>query len=1004
MIMSKNAVSNLIARYKTILQNCTLLNTFGTLAVATALAGVMLGGASTALAASSYSAHKSTYAITPDGAVVDASGATQDWASYDASTGTVTLNLDGTTLSGSTGTTYGVISNIALSGTADKVSCNIIVNGGMLSDNQSSNAGGAMTLWTQANLSEGSYPYFKHEINGTTFENNSATNIGGALFIARQASFDDSNGAAGVSITSSAFTRNEANKGGAIYNESDGIVIADSNFTSNVATTSGGAIYNEGEVAINSAEFIGNIVGIDADESANDTRGYGGAIYTAATTTNSGAMTIKNTDFSNNKAIGGGTSLSASGGAIYASKTQLTIDGGTFSGNFAEGTGGALGLWHDNATATYKASSFSIANATFSDNESSRKGGAIAFLGWEAYNGNDTYASYTDYVSSVAKSTFERNTSDFGGAIYAEFAALTVSASSFTDNKASTDAGAIYNNGISSTITDSTFTSNTASANGGAIYNNAGSITFSGTNTFSANTANGVLNDIYNAGTINVFGNLTLDGGITGSGATNFSADSVLTITKDTSLSNVVTTAGAKLVVTGIELSDGSASVDLAISGTIAENSWGYTTDSATVDANTIAFDSAFYTATSTSYGDGTYTVVVSQVSVSDALGDTIDTGLAGLIDTAISSNTASAGVDFIKSASTQEGGGTIIEGATKLAATGAVVPGLGSVNTAAVSNTGTRTSVVGQSKVTAASDTSTWLAMNGDGIIFPTADASKMTQGFGMWLMPMLNHTSADGFKSGSNSYGYDSNIMGISLGADYTFADDLRLGLAFNVGSGSSRSTGDFATTENNFDYYGFTAYGAKRFADFGLSFDMGYTMSQNTMEQSATGGNLQGNVDAGMVSLGLKGEYIVALDGFNVTPYAGLRFNYYDVDGYDTTQNGSALFSAARSESTVWEIPVGVSLDTTIQVGSWDMTPSLGLGVKFAAGDLDAEQKVSISGIDGTAVLSSEVADEFTFQGALGLAFAKDVCTLSLNYNLDLSENVKSHGMSLNLRYDF
>ncbi|MFI3270942.1 MAG: autotransporter outer membrane beta-barrel domain-containing protein [Pseudomonadota bacterium] len=544
----------------------------------------------------------------------------------------------------------------------------------------------------------------------------------------------------------------------------------------------------------------------------------------------------------------------------------------------------------------------------------------------------------------------------------------------------------------------------------------------------SAIIISGTALDLGESGSLIVDADVDNTGAITGvgtiaDGAAYFGDDSLCIIdmsawsTTDAALtaSTITTAEGAKLLVTttGATLTEGedgesTATIKIA-SGTaasdavtIATDSWGNGEDG--VDTDTIFLDNAFMEVTSVTKEDSSYSITIGQVDASDALGVNLDSGLAALIDNAIASGVDSAGIDFIKDASNQDNGDVIIEGATKLAANAAVVPGLSSVNAAAAANMGARTTIVPQAKATAAADSSNWLAMNGDGAILPTADGGNMAQGFGIWFMPMYNHTSADGFKSGSYNYGYDTDIVGATLGADYTFASDLRLGLAFNVGSGSSKSTGDFATTENDFDYVGVSVYGAKHFDALGLSFDMGYTASENEMVQDATDGDLYGDADASLFTVGVKAEYLIPLDSFNVTPYAGLRFNYYDVDAYDTKQNGDALFSTASGDNTVWEIPVGVTFDTTTKVGSWDMTPSLGLGVKFAMGDLDADQEVSIAGDAGSVVLSSEVADEVTFQGALGLGFAKENCTIGLNYTLDLSENVESHGVSVNLRYEF
>jgi predicted outer membrane repeat protein len=106
----------------------------------------------------------------------------------------------------------------------------------------------------------------------------------------------------------------------------------------------------------------------------------------------------------------------------------------------------------------------------------------------------------------------------------------------FKNNTVSNNGGAIYNAGGLVVINEgASFTNNSAGENGGAIYNadilnltahSENSISFSG------NTANGVANDIYNTGTINIdgAGDVNIDSGVAGSGKINKSGFGTLNI------------------------------------------------------------------------------------------------------------------------------------------------------------------------------------------------------------------------------------------------------------------------------------------------------------------------------------------------------------------------------------------------------------------------------------------------------------------------------------------
>ncbi len=197
----------------------------------------------------------------------------------------------------------------------------------------------------------------------------------------------------------------------------------------------GGAITNAGTLEINDSEFIGN--------SAYNS----GAIY------NTGTLEINNTTFANNSAT-------YYGGAIY-NAGAMVINGSTFNGNTAKG------ISSSNGGAIYNAETgtLEINGSNFSNNSASFQGGAI----------------HTSGDIEITDSSFSKNTSGSGGAMYANLVInVTITNSTFTENastSASLGGGALaLLHGPNTTITNSIFTGNTAVGRGGAIYGNTGSI------------------------------------------------------------------------------------------------------------------------------------------------------------------------------------------------------------------------------------------------------------------------------------------------------------------------------------------------------------------------------------------------------------------------------------------------------------------------------------------------------------------------------------------------
>ncbi|MFI3271674.1 MAG: autotransporter domain-containing protein [Pseudomonadota bacterium] len=512
-------------------------------------------------------------------------------------------------------------------------------------------------------------------------------------------------------------------------------------------------------------------------------------------------------------------------------------------------------------------------------------------------------------------------------------------------------------------------------------------------------------------------GGITIDGAINtdnydssssvASGTVSFAAGSALIVDAGSlegatalTATTIDVDAGSQLLIVATDLTldeNDEAKVNIATATTtltVESGAWGYNDTEGT---STIAVDSVLLEVSTDYAGSGTsYAVTVSKVDAADIFTD-MDGDLASHLD-----GYAPGANNFIDKAVALDAEnakiGKSIEGAAKIGHAGGIGAGLANVNIAGTNNVNAR---LGDSVAFNDKDTSNMLAMNGDGAVVPMNGAQA---GLGVWFMPMYKHTNASGFESGDYDYGFSTDLYGATLGADYTFASSLRLGLALNVGTGESDSTGDFDNTENDFDYVGITAYAGMSLGNIGLYADMGYTASSNDITQKNAAGTLTADADADLFSIGVKADYKVALNNFNVTPYAGARLNYYEIDGFNTKYYGESVVSTDSSDYTIIEFPIGLTFDTTMEAAGWDITPNATLGVKFAAGDLDHDQRVSFNGLAGSATVSSEVADAVTFQGGLGIGAAKDAYSIDFGYTLDLSDNMESHGFNLNLRYEF
>ncbi len=244
---------------------------------------------------------------------------------------------------------------------------------------------------------DGAKDYYQNDggkmtISGSTFTSNESVLDGGAIFnsgdLTISSSVFDKNAASieglggyggaifsnarGLNIDGTDFTNNTAYSGGAIYESrnsayssenADGMVISDSNFTSNHAASDAGAIGISKKATITNAVFTSNTAGLsEGGISATSDSNGGGAIYVMQF----GQATLTNVEFYNNKS-------GAHGGAIGARHNSadggfLSLTNATFDGNSAD-KGGAIASIYDGVV--------NIENATFTNNTAGSDGGAI---------------------------------------------------------------------------------------------------------------------------------------------------------------------------------------------------------------------------------------------------------------------------------------------------------------------------------------------------------------------------------------------------------------------------------------------------------------------------------------------------------------------------------------------------------------------------------------------------------------------------------------------------
>lgn len=1040
MQLTKGAIGNLINRYRAVLKKCHLLNVFGSLAVAGML---VMGGAAAAGAATVTTGQDFKDAVTDAeagatitlgqdieqglGAVFDNKDVTVDFAGhrYTAYAGSVgstgtesqlfqllkgsTVTLKNGTLDVASPTDESGKFKMVLQNYCNLTLENMVVDGSNLQDSvsytMSNNHGNVVIKDSTIIAKEGGFAFDVYYWS-KYYEDGVSVTVTDSIIDGRIEVTVDGNKAIGDNTHSLSISGGmlvgglTATDGGQLYTVGT-TFLSNVDINNNTATNRGGGIYN----AVQNASD-GNVAGrgqltLDGVSFSGNKAAQGGAIY------NAGTLTVEGGSFTGNSAApadGSTVTVSNVGGAIYnADDATLSIDGTRFEGNTAA-IAGAVNNQYASSHIT------GITNAVFVNNTASLSaGGALrnqgtidsiagtTFEGNTAGNGGALWNGAGGTIASITDTTFTGNKSTNaavgGGAITNAGEISKINATTFTDNSAAGNGGAINNvkgGKASITLSDTTFTGNTAAGNGGAIYNAAdSSITFKGTNTFTGNTA-AEGKDIYNEGTLTMTG----DSHLIVDGNQNIYNTSSATLTVN---------SGAKLTITDA-VAGGEYKVVTGGNLDIETGAWSGDNLQASSDMVALSSNSD---GTFTAEGRDAHTVFPNlSEGMTNAVNDLYapHKGADGKPWNYADVNSDQMGVRFLSRATDntylgadKNAAAATIESAARIAFAGAV-PQMTKMASDAGSN-----AVVNRLGFANPADGAQ--AMDAEGKI-----VDRNTTGFALWIAPLWQSQHGWGMEADNLDYGFNGNLGGVSLGADYTFENAIRAGITFNIGGGYAESSGgDLNSTENRMSFWGLGAYAGWNYENFGLMADVSYTSTWNDLQQDMDSrmgmGDLEADVQASAISAGLRAEYKLETSVLDVIPHIGVRYMSLNTWGFDAESNGGTVLEGDGFHQDIWTFPVGVTFtkDFTLDSG-WSFKPSIDFSVIPAAGDIKAKQDVAFTGLPGTYEVETQMMDYLTWQGGVGLEMGNDTMSFGVNYTLQAGQHTTGHGVFGSFRYEF
>lgn len=501
-------------------------------------------------------------------------------------------------------------------------------------------------------------------------------------------------------------------------------------------------------------------------------------------------------------------------------------------------------------------------------------------------------------------------------------------------------------------------------------------------------------------------GSLTVGDIAVGAGAVAFGSDSLLVVDGTAMDGQTVFTGEEASPKLTASVNDSSKlHVDNAIAGNFTVFDENFTKPTDGWAADNVTTDSAMLDA---SYNDTDSKVTVKTnnahtvfPNLSDGMADAVNDLYNGKLNNVDSTD---MGVRFLSRATNdhflgadKDAAAATIESAARIAFAGAV-PQM----TKMASDAGTNAVV---NRLGFANPADGAQAMDAEGKI-----VDRNTTGFALWIAPLWQSQHGWGMEADNLDYGFNGNLGGVSLGADYTFENAIRAGITFNIGGGYAESSGgDLNSTENRMNFWGLGAYAGWNYENFGLMADVSYTSTWNDLKQDMDSrmgmGDLEADVQASAISAGLRAEYKLETSVLDVIPHIGVRYMSLNTWGFDAESNGGTVLEGDGFHQDIWTFPVGVTFtkDFTLDSG-WSFKPSIDFSVIPAAGDIKAKQDVAFTGLPGSYEVETQMMDYLTWQGGVGLEMGNDTMSFGVNYTLQAGQHTTGHGVFGSFRYEF
>ena len=262
------------------------------------------------------------------------------------------------------------------------------------------------------------------------------------------------------------------------------------------------------------------------------------------------------------------------------------------------------------------------------------------------------------------------------------------------------------------------------------------------------------------------------------------------------------------------------------------------------------------------------------------------------------------------------------------------------------------------------------------------------------MWVQGLFNKSKLD---DTSKAKGFDADTNGLALGFEKFVTDDVKAG----VGYAYSKTDIDGFMRSTDVDTHTALLYGEYKPSNWYVNGIATYGWSDYSEKKNVAGVNVKADYDVETFGLQAMTGYDMNVNGFGLTPEAGLRYVHIKQDAY----KDSADQRVSANDSDILTGVIGAKISKNFELSNgMNIKPEARIAATYDLFNDDVNSVVTLANGSAYAV-EGEALDRFGMEFGAGVtAEVNDNVELSLGYEGKFRQDYQDHTGLINAKYKF